>query len=171
MALEDPRLKVPDLLVILYQQDDFTASPRLQDQIVRGALFRIRQRRKGWQNELEVSTLPQFGFEPNRSSALLYDGESRGQAKACSLADLLGREKWLEDVSLCLVTHADPCIANIQRDVLPACELVRERVGIADGHVCSLDGESAAPRHGVPGIQTEVHERAPNFSGIGSHSP
>ncbi len=59
-----------------------------------------------------------------------------------------------------LFGHAAPGVGDRQHDVAPGLDPgVAERVGAIQLHVGGLEGQAAAPGHGVPGVDRQVHDR------------
>jgi hypothetical protein len=100
-ALQDSARELPDLVLILPRRIT-SPCPFGSRAGLRKWLLLVRQHRDGRPDELEVRTVPEFGREPNRTTALLYDDENHGQSKACSLAGVLCGENGLMTPAIAL---------------------------------------------------------------------
>src|SRR5579862_8068436 len=99
-ALQDSARELPDLLLILHQQDNFTIAVRLFGRTLSGMLLLACQHRDGRKKDLEGRTPPQFRVERNRTAAQLHNPEDRRQSQPRPFGWLLCGKKWLKDVSL-----------------------------------------------------------------------
>ncbi len=90
---------------------------------------------------------------------LFDDAEAGRQAQPCAFALLFGGEEWLEQVTLHLGVHADPGIAHRQQHIRPLVDAqMILRIGRVQEDIARLDGQFAALRHGIAGIDRQIHQ-------------
>ncbi len=168
--LENPAGKVPHRLLILDQQDGFQGRvgawrPR------RGHSLRVG--RSPGQEDREGAPLPGCALGPHVPFALLDDTVDRREAQAGARARLLGREKGLEKAAERLLVHAGAGVPHRQLDEGPRAHVVGValRLRPLDLRVLGLDGESAAARQGVAGVDHQVEEHLFDLAGVGLDLP
>ena len=97
-------------------------------------------------------------IQPNITVALFDDSVNGGQTEPRSLVRGLGLEERLEDSSQGLPVHAHSGIAHRQRHIRTGSHVDRTVVGVVQLNVPGLDAQLAPFRHGVPGVDREVHD-------------
>src|SRR5581483_4685041 len=102
---------------------------------------------------------------------LLDDAENRGQAEASTFTDLFCTEKRLEDMGLGFLVHSDTRIAHGQHYVWTRLyRRVLAGMNFIDLDIRGLDGDLAAPRHGVASIDRQIHQHLFDLAGVGPDS-
>ncbi len=168
--LQNPSGKHADHVFVFHQQNDFGALRR-RGQASGRPRFLVHRLGDRRQEDREGRPLAQFGLATNAAAALLDDSQNRGQPQAGSFAGLFRREERLEDVGLHFRVHADAGVAHGHRHVAARRKVMLGRISLREGHVGRFNGQRAAVRHGVSGVQGKVHDRAADFAGVGPHLP
>ncbi len=119
------------------------------------------------QIDLERGAFAGFAVQPDVAFALLDDAVHRGQSEPGALQSLGGVEG-LEDVGLGIGVHAHAGVADGEHDVVAGLHRGMEAgvVGV-EGDVGGLDGQLPAVRHGIAGVDRQVHDDLLDLSGIG----
>ncbi len=106
----------------------------------------------------ERGAAPRLAVDPDVAPALRHDAVDGRQPQARALARALGGEERLEDAAAGGFVHSDAGVAHRQHDV-PAWYHagMLEGVGRIDVDIARLDREPAPSRHGIAGIDHEVH--------------
>ncbi len=164
--LEHPARQVPHRGFILREEDGLGAAQRAGRWLRSGD--RLARQLDARQVDLERGAPPRLAVHPDVAAALLHDAVHGREAEARTFAEFLGGEERLEQPRLCGPIDADACVghgehhvaARLHRPVLP-------RVRGVEIHAGGLDGESAAPGHGVAGVDHQVHDDLLELPGIG----
>src|SRR5713101_6512374 len=120
------------------------------------------------QVDRERSSTTDRALKRNMAPVLLDDSVDRGQTESCPLANILRREKWIEDARHGARVHPGAGVSYRQPHVRPdCCSRVLARVGTIHLDVGSLDSEPAPLRHRIARICGQVHENLLELGGIG----
>jgi hypothetical protein len=121
---------------------------------------------------LNVVPFPGFTIYPDAAARALRDAEHDRQAEPRPFPDLLGREKGLEDASLHLRFHAHAGVTDGEHDMRPRLRAqMHGRIALIQLDGSGLDRQLAAPRHGVAGIQRQVHDHLFDVARVSQHAP
>ena len=103
---------------------------------------------------------------------LLHDSEDRRQAEPRTRSLALRREEWLEDMGHDLPRNAAARVAEDERRVVSGPHVGRRRG--RPGFEClvaCLDDHRAAARHGILGVDGEVHQDLLDLRTVGADGP
>src|SRR5580693_768853 len=147
----------------------------------RAAVLRQRssQRTHGFQGifnprqiDPEGRALPRFALNQDIAATLLDDAVHGRKSQSSTFSFLLGGEKWLEDAQLGFFVHALAGISYREHDVK-----TRVNVGVFAANVLmvqsgvgALNSDFSTIRHGVFGIDHQIHEDLLDLAGIGAGS-
>src|SRR5271170_290735 len=110
-----------------------------------------------------------LALDEDVTAALLDDAVDSGESEAGAFAILLGGEERLEDAGLSFAVHALAGVANGNHDVRAVFdESIFGVVGIVESDAGGANADFAAVRHGVLGIDHEIHDDLLELSGIGA---
>ena len=154
---------------IFHQQDGFVAGRDLRDWDRRLGSDEFSTGRDPRQIDLERRSPAGFAVHPDVAAALLDDAVNGGEAEAGAL-DSLGGEKRLEDMGLSFGIHAHAGVADGQHHVLARLRWgVQAGIAFVERDIGGLDGEFAALRHGIAGVDRQIHDDLFDLAGIGAH--
>src|ERR1700730_659808 len=104
----------------------------------------------------------------DEAAALLDDAVDGGEAEAGSRAGLLGGEERFEDAGLGGGFHTVAGVGNGDDHVVSTLDRRMEMGVLAvDEKILRIDGELAAERHGVAGVDGEIEEDLLELAGVG----
>ena len=120
----------------------------------------------------EGRTARYFGVDCYETSALSDNPVNRGQTQAGSFSHLLGRKKWIEDARHHFRANAGAGVRNADHGEGTGWH-TRMRAGtrLVKFDIVRLNHQLATVRHGVAGIDGEVHEDLVNLRGVSLHRP
>ena len=158
--------------IVLDHQDQLFAPPQWRP----GALVDGHGRRpfagEARQVDLDRGAAPDLRIDLHVPVRLLDEAQDLAQAEARALARRLGRKEGIEGLAHHLGRHADAGIGHRDHRVLAGSHLrVGAGVALVEIGVGRLDGELAAARHGVAGVDDKVDQRALDLGGVGEHAP
>ena len=112
-------------------------------------------------------SLAELAFHDDGAAAI-----NGGQPQAGPLAAPLGSKEGFEDVIQRLLIDAGARVAHRQRHVWTGIHRgVGPRKGFCERHIGGFNGELAALRHGIPGVDGQVHDDLFHLSWVGLHAP
>src|ERR1035438_6458806 len=103
------------------------------------------------------------------SSALFDNAVNGGESEAGAVADFLGGEEGLEDMALGFFVHALTGVAEGEADVLSVRQVPGEPRAAID--IGGFDGQVAARRHGIAGIDGKIEEDLVHLPRVGEDVP
>ena len=159
--------EVADHFLVFHQQDrlDARAGGALGTDHDAGDGHRLLGRR---QKDAERRAFPRLADHVDVPLVLLDDAVDDGQAQAGALAEFLGGEERLEDARLHFAAHAAASVGHGQQHVAAGLDVGRQVVGVrVQDDVAGLDGELAAARHGVAGVDRQIDEHLVDLAGVG----
>ena len=116
--------------------------------------------------------LPDFAVHGDEAAGLLDDAVDGGQAQARALAHRLGGEEGIEDLALDLLGHADAGIGHFDADIVAGRhDRGAQRRRLGHRLVGGLDGDGAALRHGVAGIDHQIDDGVAKLRLVGMNRP
>ncbi len=170
IALQELPRHLPHAAFVVHHQHQFPAALREALVALTGRLgFR---RLAGGQVNLELCAAPGLAMDLDEPAVALHNPQYRGQTQPRSLAQFLGGEKRIVDFVQMLRRNALPGIGHTQAHVT-------SRLG-AGGHpgerfieflILQFEGERAAFRHGVAGVDTQIHQDLVQLGGVTAHQP
>ena len=111
--------------------------------------------------------MSRLAVHPDEPTALLDDPVHRGQAKPGALPQFLGGEERLEDPGPRLISHPDAGVAHRQqREPTRHGRPVGSRIELPQLDRRGLQGQLAALRHGIPGVDRKVHDDLLELAGV-----
>src|SRR5438477_12476806 len=162
--------KFADSRGVLNQKHRFAASGHVGggDMSARGFNFQLHQ---GEINP-ESRALSDFTTDGDMATVLLDDSEAGRETQARSFARRFGGKKWFKEVRFDLVAHADAGIGNRQHNVIARAQLWKTpQVVLVQHGIGSHNGEFSAIRHGIPGVDREVHNNLLDLARVGFDMP
>jgi len=118
--------------------------------------------------EGEASAVAGGGVDMDEATALLDDAVDSGETEAGAFAGLLGGEERFEDAGLGGGVHAVTGVGNGEENVVSEFHgSMKVGVGVVDEEVLGFDGEPAAQRHGVTGVDGEIEENLLKLARVG----
>jgi hypothetical protein len=172
VAGQDPVPELAEALLVLDQQDDL-ALPALV--LGRGGRPAARERGglvAGGDQHGKRGPKPWLGVDLRGPAGLGDDAVDRGQPEAGAMALGLGGEEGLEGAVDGGLVHARAGVGDTQPDVA-----ARPQAGPGLGvggvgfQVVGLDAELPAARHGVAGVDGEVHQHLLELAPVGLDEP
>src|SRR5688572_15445742 len=99
-----------------------------------------------------------------------YDPMNRRQPESGSLSAILRREERLEELRSNFLAHAHAGIGDGEHHVVASCDLTAMSAHTRiDVYVRRVDQYAAALRHGVAGVDDQVHDHLFELAAIGSN--
>src|SRR6266436_1944913 len=125
------------------------------------------------QVDAEGRAASQLGLDRHRAAALLDDAVDRGESETRALAGLLRREERLEEVREGIRVHAGAAVADFEQDVGPGGRArgARQRRRFAGADVGGADDQPPTVRHGIAGIDGQVHDDLLDLARVGLDVP
>src|SRR5690348_2622822 len=107
----------------------------------------------------EQTSMPRLAVNVDESAVLLDDTIRRRQPHPATLAAVLRRKERLEDAFASFRIHAHSSVADGQDGISARRHVgIESAIGFVElGHL-RLNSEPAAVRHGIAGVQTQIHE-------------
>ena len=116
----------------------------------------------------EEASLAAFAVHVNKSTVLLDDAIDGDQPHSGPLAAFLGREERFKDPLARCGVHAHAGIGHGKNAVSAGRDQrIGPAVGAVEFHHFGFDQQSPSVRHGVAGVQTQVHQHLLDLRGIG----
>jgi len=117
----------------------------------------------------EDGTAAELALDEDVTAALLDDAVNGGKAEASAFAFFFRGEEGLEDAGLGFAVHALAVVADGDHDVGAVFdESIFRAVGIVEGDAGGANADFPAVRHGVFGVDDEIHDDLFELSGIGA---
>jgi len=172
LALEDAGHQGADCRLVFYHQDALAAPVRSDRSGVPSPGGRPYCGLGGaGQIDLQSRALAGFTFDRDLAAALLDDPVDDRQAESGALFRVLGGVERLEGVSDCLLNHSRAGVGEDQHRVRAGADVGPTTVGgyVNDARSGRLDGDLPTVRHGVAGVDGQIHEHLLDLSGDGLH--
>ena len=172
VAGQDPVPELAEALLVLDQQDGLAVPPLV---LGRGGRHPARERGglvAGRDQHGEGGPKPRLGVDLHGPAGLGDDAVDRGQPEAGAVALGLGGEEGLEGAVDGGLVHAGAGVGDTQPDVT-----ARPQAGPGLGvggvglQVAGLDAELPAARHGVAGVDGQVHQHLFELAPVGLDGP
>src|SRR5215467_2836274 len=108
----------------------------------------------------------------NKSASLLDDAVDGGKPEACSLADLFGGEKRLENLLDDLRRNARPAVAHLDQHIVGLRHaFVGKLLAFLGGNIVRAQRKLAAVRHGIAGIDRQIHDHLLELRNVDPYRP
>ena len=115
---------------------------------------------------------PGSEFGINKAAGLFDDPVDRRESKAGALADFFGGEKRLEDLLYNVGWNAGPGVADFNQNIIGSGHaFVCEVFAFRGRNIGRAQGELSAVRHGIAGVDREVHNDLLELRNIDLHRP
>ena len=122
--------------------------------------------------ELDARAGAGLAVDGDVAAGLFDEAVDHAEAKAGAFADFLGREERLEHPAERLLVHARARVAHRDHHVLAGDHFgVGGGIALVEVNVRRLDGQEAAVRHGVAGVDAEIQDCALELVRIDIHRP
>ncbi len=173
LGLQDPVARILEIAgeslqrrdFVLHQEDGLAAPPHRSGGNGGESHFDIGRHR---QEDGEDAAFPQPGIDLDPALMLLEDAVDRRQSQAGSLADFLGGKERLENPLHRMLVHAAAGIGHREPDEAPRPPFgILREIGGMELDPVGDDGEPASLRHGVPGIDRQVHHHLLHHAAVG----
>ncbi|MNP29268.1 hypothetical protein D3C76_1222860 [compost metagenome] len=113
---------------------------------------------QAWQVQVHTGALARFRIHPHLATGLADETIDHRQPQARTLAHRLGGEERIEGARQHLRWHAAAVIADAQGQVVTGGQVQVRGDLVVSLQMTGFDGDPAAGRHGVTGVDTEVEQ-------------
>ncbi len=121
--------------------------------------------------EAHRRALIEFGIDPDLAAGLPYEAVDHGEAEPGALAERLGGEERIESTLDHVGGHAGAGVGHAERNVLSWLEFALAGAVLVKPAVGGFDGDAAAFRHGVAGVDAEVEQRVLELRSVDQRRP
>ncbi|KAF1853937.1 hypothetical protein Lal_00005148 [Lupinus albus] len=129
-----------------------------RDRLLAALLF-LRLAAVAGQIQAHHGALANLRINLHMAAGLLGEAVDHRQPQSGALADGLGGEEGIEGLFDHVRRHAGAVVRHAERHILAGMHVLLPRPFMVDPAVAGLDGDPAAARHGVAGVDAEVQQR------------
>ncbi len=146
----------PDQVIVLYQQYFFIAfTGVVQVRIRRGPAVVLVG---AGQVQLDGSAVTRLRIDTCMSVGLPGKTVNHCQTQAASPALSFGRIEWVKGMRDSIGIHPHSGVGYGNLHILTRSDIMHISIVVVHCHVGSLDGQQAAIRHGIPGVDGKVQD-------------